>query len=135
MVLGPKPSALSDVEDASTCGIMYVRDTRGPGMTGLPHDSHTEVFMRLSTLVLTMLALAATESVATAAPGKAPDPQKAFARKDANSDGSLTLDEYKTGMKDKQLEKADKRFKKIDTNGDGKVSFDEFKAGMPKPKE
>ena len=38
-------------------------------------------------------------------------------------------------MKDKQLEKADKRFKKIDTNGDGKVSFDEFKAGMPKPKE
>ena len=92
--------------------------------------------MRLSTLVLTLLALAAaTESVATAAPGKAPDPQKAFSRKDANSDGSLTLDEYKTGMKDKQLEKADKRFKKIDTNGDGKVSFDEFKAGMPKPKE
>ena len=94
--------------------------------------------MRLSTLVLTLLALAAAESVATAAPaapGKAPDPQKAFSRKDANSDGSLTLDEYKTGMKDKQLEKADKRFKKIDTNGDGKVSFDEFKAGMPKPKE
>ena len=91
--------------------------------------------MRLSTLVLTLLALAATESVALAAPGKPVDPQKAFSRKDANSDGSLTLDEYKTGMKDKQLEKADKRFKKIDTNGDGKVSFDEFKAGMPKPKE
>ena len=91
--------------------------------------------MRLSTLVLTILALAATESVATAAPGRVPAPQKAFARKDANSDGFLTLDEYKTGMKDKQLEKADKRFKKIDTDGNGKVSFDEFKAGMPKPKE
>ena len=91
--------------------------------------------MRLSTLVLTVLALAATECVALAAPGKAPDPQKAFSRKDANSDGSLTLEEFKTGMKDKQLENADKRFKKIDTTGDGKVSFDEFKAGMPKPKE
>ncbi len=91
--------------------------------------------MRPSTLVLTILALVAGGSITHAAPGKGPDPQKAFSRKDANSDGSLTLDEYKTGMKDKQLEKADKRFKKIDTNGDGKVSFDEFKAGMPKPKE
>jgi Ca2+-binding EF-hand superfamily protein len=91
--------------------------------------------MRLSTLVLTILALAATESVALAAPGKTVDPQKIFTKKDANSDGSLTLEEFKTGMKDKQLENADKRFKKSDSNGDGKLSFDEFKAGMPKPKE
>ena len=91
--------------------------------------------MRLSTLVLTILALAATESVVLAAPGKAVDPQKIFTKKDANSDGSLTLEEFKTGMKDKQLENADKRFKKSDSNGDGKLSFDEFKAGMPKPKE
>lgn len=91
--------------------------------------------MRLSTLVLTLLALAVTESVALAAPGKAVDPQKIFTKKDANSDGSLTLEEFKTGMKDKQLENADKRFKKSDSNGDGKLSFDEFKAGMPKPKE
>jgi Ca2+-binding EF-hand superfamily protein len=91
--------------------------------------------MRLSTLVLTLLALTAIESVALAAPGKAVDPQKIFTKKDANSDGSLTLEEYKTGMKEKQLENADKRFKKSDSNGDGKLSFDEFKAGMPKPKE
>lgn len=61
---------------------------------------------------------------------KAPDPTKIFARKDANSDGALTLDEYKSGMKDKALDHADKRFKKIDTNGDGTLSLDEFKAGM-----
>ena len=91
--------------------------------------------MRSSTLILTVLALAATASVAHAAPGKAVDPQKIFTKKDANSDGFLTLDEYKSGMKDKALENADKRFKKIDTDGDGKLSFDEFKAGMPKPKE
>jgi len=91
--------------------------------------------MRISTLILTVLALATAESVALAAPGKVVDPQKIFTKKDTNSDGSLTLDEYKSGMKDKPLENADKRFKKIDTNGDGKLSFDEFKAGMPKPKE
>ena len=71
-------------------------------------------------------------ATAGAEPPRTPDPQKIFSRKDANSDGSLTLDEFKTGLKDKALEKADKRFKKIDADGDGKLSFDEFKAGMQK---
>jgi len=91
--------------------------------------------MRSSIMILTLLALAATGSVSLAAPGKVVDPQKVFAKKDADSDGSLTVDEYKAGMKDKALANADKRFKKSDTNGDGKLSFDEFKAAMPKPKE
>jgi Ca2+-binding EF-hand superfamily protein len=65
---------------------------------------------------------------------KAPNPEKVFAKKDANSDGSLTLDEFKTGLKDKALDNADKRFKKIDANGDSKLSLDEFKAGMPAKK-
>lgn len=90
--------------------------------------------MRISTLILTVLAVVTTESVTRAAPDRAPDHEKVFSKKDANSDGYLSLDEFKTGMKDKQLENADRRFKKIDTNGDGKVSLDEFKAGMPKPK-
>jgi Ca2+-binding EF-hand superfamily protein len=72
--------------------------------------------------------------VAQAADKPAPDPAKMFAKKDANSDGSLSLDEFKAGMKDKALENADKRFKKIDSNSDGKVSLDEFKAGMPAKK-
>jgi Ca2+-binding EF-hand superfamily protein len=72
---------------------------------------------------------------AVAAEGKkTPDPAKIFARKDANSDGVITLDEFKAGMKDKALDNADKRFKKIDTNSDGKLSLDEFKAGMPAKK-
>lgn len=29
---------------------------------------------------------------------KAPNPEKVFARKDANSDGSLSLDEFKAAM-------------------------------------
>jgi len=73
--------------------------------------------------------------VAVAEPKKPVDPQKVFTRKDTNSDGSLSLEEYKAGMKPEQVDKADKRFKKIDTDGDGKLSFEEFKAGLPKPKE
>lgn len=65
---------------------------------------------------------------------KAPNPEKVFAKKDANSDGSLSLDEFKTGLKDKALNSADKRFKKMDANGDSKLSLDEFKAGIPAKK-
>lgn len=66
---------------------------------------------------------------------KAPDPEKIFKRKDANADGMLTLEEFKTGLKDKPLEMAEKRFGKMDSNGDSKLSLDEFKAGMtPKNK-
>ena len=46
--------------------------------------------------------LAAT--IAGAAPGdekKPPDLDKIFARKDADKDGALTLDEFKAGMKPK----------------------------------
>ncbi len=86
-------------------------------------------------LVGLVIAAATLPGVASAAPKKAVDPQKVFSRKDTNSDGALTLEEYKAGMKPEQVEKADKRFKKIDTDGDGKLSFEEFKAGLPKPKE
>jgi Ca2+-binding EF-hand superfamily protein len=81
-----------------------------------------------------LVVLAFAPAVFAAEGKKAPDPAKIFARKDTNSDGSLTLDEFKAGLKDKALETADKRFKKIDTNGDGNVSLDEFKAGMPAKK-
>jgi Ca2+-binding EF-hand superfamily protein len=65
----------------------------------------------------------------------APDPEKIFARKDADSDGALTLEEYKAGLKEKALANADKRFKKIDSDGNGKLSLEEFKAGLPAKKE
>jgi hypothetical protein len=92
-----------------------------------------KAFLRSCAVVL-VVASAAVPAVAAPAK-KAADPQKIFTRKDANSDGSLSLEEYKTGLKPEQADKADKRFKRIDTDGDGKLSFEEFKAGLPKPKE
>ena len=59
-----------------------------------------------------------------------PDPAKVFARKDADKDGSLTLEEFKTGLKEPALGKAEQRFQKLDSNGDGKVSLDECKANV-----
>lgn len=62
--------------------------------------------------------------------GKRPDPAKVFSKKDVDADGKLTLDEYKAGMPEKALVKADGRFKKLDTDGDGRLTLDEFQAGM-----
>jgi Ca2+-binding EF-hand superfamily protein len=74
-------------------------------------------------------------SAALAADGerKRPDPEQIFKKKDANGDGALSLEEYKAGMPEKALTRADGRFKKLDSSGDGKLSLDELKAGM-KPK-
>lgn len=91
--------------------------------------------MRARLLATSFLLLVPAVSVSAAEEKKAPDPARIFARKDSNSDGTLSLDEYKAGLKDKALENADKRFKKIDNNGDGRLSLDEFKAGMPVKKQ
>ena len=91
--------------------------------------------MRSSASALAIVAACLGLAAPAAAADKVPDPEKIFSRKDADSDGFLSLEEYKTGLKDKALENADRRFKKIDTNSDGKLSKDEFKAGFPKPKQ
>ena len=90
-------------------------------------------FATLPRLVASLAIAAAAVGPACAEEKKAPDPEKIFARKDADKDGSLTLEEFKAGLKPEVAEKADKRFGKLDANGDGKLSLDEFKAGM-KPK-
>ena len=76
----------------------------------------------------------AVPAVAADGDKKGPNPEKVFQKKDANSDGSLSLEEFKAGMPEKALTRADARFKKLDANSDGKLSLEEFKAGM-KPKE
>ena len=71
-------------------------------------------------------------------PAKPRDPAKIFSRRDADGDGKLTLDEFKAGMKEPAVAKADQRFKKIDADGNGTVSLKEFTDAMkaaPKKKK
>ena len=81
-------------------------------------------------LVLASVALVMPACAAADGAAKKADPEKMFKRKDTNNDGSLSLDEFKAGGKDKEkaAKNADKRFKKADANADGKVTLEEFKA-------
>lgn len=79
---------------------------------------------------LTAFAVAATFAVAADAEKKKADPAAVFAKKDSNSDKSVSLDEFKAGAKD--AAKAEESFKKKDKNGDGKLSLEEFSAGGKK---
>ena len=61
------------------------------------------------------------------------DPAKAFAKVDANSDGTATKEEFMTTPKaQKDPEKAAKKFTKMDADANGSVSLDEFKASAAK---
>jgi EF-hand domain pair len=61
------------------------------------------------------------------------DPAKAFAKMDANSDGTVTKEEFMASPKaQKDPEKAAKKFGKMDTDANGSLSLDEFKAGAAK---
>ena len=57
------------------------------------------------------------------------NPEEIFKKLDANSDVSLSMDEFKAGpMGKKDPAKAEEIFKKLDKNSDGKLSLEEWKA-------
>lgn len=66
---------------------------------------------------------------APAKPKPKHDPAKIFKKKDADSDGFLSKEEFTKGAKD--AAKAETAFGKRDKNSDGKLSMEEF---APKPK-
>ena len=82
------------------------------------------------TAIFTGLCLTAAGGSALAAPDKSQDTR--FSKMDRNSDGKLTLDEFK-GRNSKNADKKSQRFKKLDADSDGSVTLAEFKATGKKP--
>ena len=102
-----------------------------------PKPNHTQHIMTVITTILSVLALA---SFVNAAEGDAKkpkmDPAKAFAKLDANSDGSVSKEEYMASPQAKKdSAKAEKSFAGRDKDKDGKLSKEEFTAAPAKKKK
>lgn len=67
-------------------------------------------------------------------PKPKPTPEEMFKRRDKNSDGFLSWDEFKGKLEGDKLAAAEKQFKAKDTNSDMKLSLEEFKAKVKKAK-
>ena len=85
--------------------------------------------------IATSMTFAEDKPAAPEKPAGAPErgqrmtPEESFKKLDKDSDGFLTLDEYKANPRfQKDASKADEAFKKADTTADGKISLDEYKA-------
>jgi Ca2+-binding EF-hand superfamily protein len=90
-------------------------------------------FFALLTLAAVALGAASSYAADKADKPKA-DPEAAFKKLDANSDGSLTEAEL-VGKKDgDKATKAKELFAKLDKDKDGKVTLEEFKARGKKAK-
>lgn len=67
---------------------------------------------------------------------KKPDAEAVFKKMDKDSDGKLTLEEFKANKKGKALENAEKAFARLDKDKDSAVSLEEFKnRGKKAPKK
>ena len=94
--------------------------------------------MKICIQTLGIMAIAASLSYGQDAPKKEgkqpPDPEKIFKKLDTNSDGSVSLDEFKASPRgQKNPDKAGEIFKKIDADSNGSISLEEFKSHPPKP--
>lgn len=86
--------------------------------------------------ILGILAAAVSLSFGEEAPAKpkAPNPEKAFKKLDADSNGSLSLEEFKASPRAKKNEaKAEEMYKKMDTDSKDGVSLAEFTAAQHAP--
>lgn len=63
---------------------------------------------------------------AIAADEKKATPEEQFKKLDANSDGKVSLEEYKGKRTGDKATKAEETFKKRDKNNDGSLSLEEF---------
>lgn len=94
--------------------------------------------MKLNTAKLGLLALSlfSFSLAMSAQEKKAPNFDKMFKRYDADTDGSISLEEYKSTKRKKEVpvERLEKSFAKLDGNSDGAVTLEELKANFGKGK-
>lgn len=90
--------------------------------------------MKALTTILAVLALTTfTVNAQEKGKGKKPDPEAMFKKKDGNSDGKLSKEEFTKGAKD--AAKAETAFGKLDKDKSGDLSLEEFKAMGGKKKK
>lgn len=58
-----------------------------------------------------------------------------FKKLDKDSDGKLTLEEFKGKKTGKKADRAEKLFKRLDKDNDGKLTLEEFKTRKKKKKK
>lgn len=91
--------------------------------------------MKICIQTLGIMAIAASLSYGQDGPKKGhkpPEPEKIFAKLDSNSDGSVSLDEFKASPRgQKNPDKAGDVFNKIDADSSGGISLEEFKTHRP----
>ena len=92
--------------------------------------------MKVITTLLSVLALASFVNAAKEDAKKPKmDPAKAFAKLDANSDGSVSKEEFlNSPQAKKDATKAEESFGKRDKDKDGKLSKEEFAPAKKKKK-
>jgi hypothetical protein len=101
---------------------------------GFRHHHNQIIPMKFHIQAAGVIAITTTLAFAEDAPAKhdkpKPNPEAAFKKLDTNSDGSLSLDEFKASPRGrKNPAKAEEVFKKLDADSNGSVSLEEFKAG------
>ena len=80
------------------------------------------------TAVLALASVVYAKDPAAKKERKKPDPEKVFAQKDKDGDGSISLQEYIGKRKDAAADKAKAMFEKLDTDGSGGLSKQELTA-------